>query len=206
MCRGDIDPIDLVLCYSRQHRSHSGVADPQALYRNLAELPEPLRVEFELRVAEGPFCRSFHLSDRELANVLRLPGKVAMTIDTLCHADFGYLRATNVYESLSIVSLTSIPLVAHANRTSAVMPHAAGGAHDAARHEHAGLQPEQPGAAVRAHVAAAAAPRHVRRRPRRHRLQVTLFTALSASEITEPPATFQDVAKAPQGLRHGMTI
>ena len=48
----------------------------QALYRNLAELPQQLRVEFELRVAEGPFCRSFHLSDAELASVLRLPEKV----------------------------------------------------------------------------------------------------------------------------------
>ena len=56
---------------------------PQALYRNLAELPQPLRVEFELRVAEGPFCRSFHLSDAEFARVLRLPGKVTTTLDTL---------------------------------------------------------------------------------------------------------------------------
>ena len=82
-----------------QQEYNLGVADPQALYRNLAELPEPLRVEFELRVAEGPFCRSFHLSDAEFANVLRLPGKVAMTIDTLCYAYSGYplcIRATNV--------------------------------------------------------------------------------------------------------------
>jgi hypothetical protein len=48
----------------------------QALYGSLATLPDRLRVEFELRVAEGPFCRSFHLSDAEFASVLRMPAKV----------------------------------------------------------------------------------------------------------------------------------
>jgi len=72
-----MEPLDFVLrCSMQQRFSVRCGRTPQALYRNLAELPEPLRVEFELRVAEGPFCRSFHLSDAEFANVLRLPGKV----------------------------------------------------------------------------------------------------------------------------------
>ena len=55
----------------------------QALYGSLAALPEHLRVEFELRVAEGPFCRSFHLSDAEFARLLRLPTKVMVAEDQM---------------------------------------------------------------------------------------------------------------------------
>ena len=51
----------------------------QALYSHLAALPIRMAVEFELRVAEGPFCHSFHLSDLELAAMVLTPERV-------CHA------------------------------------------------------------------------------------------------------------------------
>lgn len=45
-------------------------------------------MDFELRVAEGPFCPSFHLSDMELAAILSTPDQVGL------HASF---RAFGLY-------------------------------------------------------------------------------------------------------------
>ena len=55
---------------------HTPTRYEQALYSNLAALPSRLTVEFELRVAEGAFCHSFHLSDMELAALVRTPEQV----------------------------------------------------------------------------------------------------------------------------------
>ena len=66
--------VELVLMPTREDMLRS----VQALYGNLATLPKQLRVEFELRVAEGPFCRSFHLSDAEFVSIQRLPAKVTV--------------------------------------------------------------------------------------------------------------------------------
>lgn len=62
----------------------------QALYQNLAALPRRLAVDLELRVAEGPFCRSFHLSNMELAALVRAPERVGAA---LAHPGAGCVRS-----------------------------------------------------------------------------------------------------------------